>query len=154
MKVAHLSDMFQKLNELNLQMQGINTHLPHLADKITSFTRKLEMWEQRVKEGNIDSFENLKSFTEVNKLQNTMILCMKAHISALQKNISRGISQCRILNDTSGSETPSVQHHLRTSALQRRNSSLVSPLIQQRACSLSRRNWLHFGLEWRRITHC
>ena len=59
MKLAYLSDMFQKLNELNLQMQGSSTHLPQLADKITSFTRKLEMWEQRVKEGNIESFENL-----------------------------------------------------------------------------------------------
>ncbi len=89
MKLAYLSDMFQKLNELNLQMQGTNTHLPQLADKITSFTRKLEMWEQRVKEGNIDSFESLKSFTEVNKLQNTVIPCMTTHISALQKHFQR-----------------------------------------------------------------
>ncbi|KAI2643056.1 Protein FAM200A [Labeo rohita] len=79
MKLAYLSDMFQKLNELNLQMQGTNTHLSQLAYEITSFTRKLEMWEQRVKEGNIDSFE--KSFIEVNKLKNTVIPCMTAHIS-------------------------------------------------------------------------
>lgn len=76
MKLAYLSDMFQ----------GTNTHHPHLADKITSFTRKLEMWEQRVKEGIIDSFENLKSLTKVNKLQNTVIICMKAPIAALQKH--------------------------------------------------------------------
>ncbi|KAL1268651.1 hypothetical protein QQF64_034014 [Cirrhinus molitorella] len=81
--------MFLKLNELNLQMQGTNTHLPQLADKITSFTRKLEMWEQKVKEGNIDSFESLKSFTEVNKLQNTVIPCMTTHISALQEHFQR-----------------------------------------------------------------
>ncbi|KAL1276984.1 hypothetical protein QQF64_023657 [Cirrhinus molitorella] len=67
-------------------MQGTNTHLPQLADKITSFTGKLEMWEQKVKEGNIDSFESLKSFTEVNKLQNTVIPCMTTHISALQEH--------------------------------------------------------------------
>ena len=73
MKLAYLSDMFQNLNELNLQMQGSSPHLPQQADKITSFTRKLEVWAQRVKEGNIDSFENLKSFIEVNKLQNTLI---------------------------------------------------------------------------------
>ncbi|XP_030298054.1 zinc finger BED domain-containing protein 5-like [Sparus aurata] len=89
MKLAYLSDMFLKLNEVNLQMQGKNTHLPHLADKITSFIRKLEMWQQRVKNGNIDSFENLKSFIEVNKLQNTVIPCMEAHFSALQKHFQR-----------------------------------------------------------------
>ncbi|XP_062336324.1 zinc finger BED domain-containing protein 5-like [Osmerus eperlanus] len=86
MKLAYLSDMFLKLNEVNLQLQGANTHIPHLADKITSFTRKLEMWLHRVKDGNVDSFENLKSFIEENKLQNTVIPCMEAHISALQKH--------------------------------------------------------------------
>lgn len=89
MKLAYLSDMFLKLNEVNLQLQGTNTHLPHLADKITSFIRKLEMWLQRVKDGNVDSFENLKSFIEDNKLQNTVIPCMEAHISALQKHFQR-----------------------------------------------------------------
>ncbi|XP_073324188.1 zinc finger BED domain-containing protein 5-like [Pagrus major] len=89
MKLAYLSDIFLKLNEVNLQLQGRNTHLPHLADKITSFTRKLEMWLQRVKVGRVDSFENLKSFIEDNKLQNTVIPCMEAHISALQKHFQR-----------------------------------------------------------------
>ena len=42
MKLAYLSDVFGKLNELNLQLQGKDKHLPHLADKITGFTRKLE----------------------------------------------------------------------------------------------------------------
>lgn len=45
-------------------VQGTNTHFPHLADKLTSLVRKLEMWQQRVKDGNVDSSENLKSFTE------------------------------------------------------------------------------------------
>lgn len=89
MKLAYISDMFLKLNEVNLQLQGANTHIPHLAEKITSFMRKLEMWLQRVKVGCVDSFENLKSFIKDNKLQNTVIPCMKAHISALQKHFHR-----------------------------------------------------------------
>lgn len=50
MKLAYLSDMFQKLSELNLQMQGNNTDFPQLADEIILFTRKLEMGEQCMKE--------------------------------------------------------------------------------------------------------
>ncbi len=42
-----------------------------------------------MKDGNIDSFENLRSFIEDNKLQNTVIPCMEAHISALQKHFQR-----------------------------------------------------------------
>lgn len=64
MKRAYLSDMFLKLNDLNVQMQGTNAQLPHLAEKLTSLVRKLEMWQQQVKDGNVDSSENLKSFTE------------------------------------------------------------------------------------------
>ncbi|XP_063766181.1 zinc finger BED domain-containing protein 5-like [Eleginops maclovinus] len=91
-KVAYLSDMFQKLNELNLQMQGTNTHLPHLADKIKSFSRKLEMWERKIGEGNIDSFQNLHAFLESNNIQNTIVPCMRAHISALQQHFQRYFS--------------------------------------------------------------
>ncbi|KAE8284807.1 Protein FAM200A [Larimichthys crocea] len=47
------------------------------------------MWLQRVKVGRVDSFENLKSFIEDNKLQNTVIPCMEEHISALQKHFQR-----------------------------------------------------------------
>ena len=43
-KLAYHSDVIGKLNELNLQLQGRDKHLPHLAEKISAFTRKLEMW--------------------------------------------------------------------------------------------------------------
>ncbi|KAM3861136.1 zinc finger BED domain-containing protein 5-like [Diretmus argenteus] len=88
-KVAYLSDIFEKLNELNLQLQGNNTHLPHLADKIHSFTRKLDMWGRRLEEGNIDSFDNLKTFIEINELQNTAIPVMRDHISGLKTNFQK-----------------------------------------------------------------
>ncbi|KAL6475825.1 hypothetical protein MHYP_G00168650 [Metynnis hypsauchen] len=43
-KLAYLSDIFGRLNELNLQLQGKDKHLPQVTDKISSFTRKLAMW--------------------------------------------------------------------------------------------------------------
>lgn len=45
-----------------------------------SFTRKLEG-------GNVDLFESLKSFIEVDNLQNTVIPSMTTHISALKKRL-------------------------------------------------------------------
>uniref|UniRef100_A0A674NBR8 Uncharacterized protein n=1 Tax=Takifugu rubripes TaxID=31033 RepID=A0A674NBR8_TAKRU len=84
-KLAYLSDIFQKLNGLNLQLQGTNTHLPQLTDKIACG----KMWERRLAEGNVDSFENLKAYLEKNELENTILPCMKAHISALQKHFGR-----------------------------------------------------------------
>ena len=45
-ELSYLNDLFQKLSELNLQMQGTYTHCPQLPDKVTSFTRELEVDEQ------------------------------------------------------------------------------------------------------------
>lgn len=42
-KLAYLSDIFGKLNEPNLQLQGKDKHLPQVTNKISSFTRKLAM---------------------------------------------------------------------------------------------------------------
>lgn len=64
-KLAYLSDIFGKLNELNLQLQGKDKHLPQVTDKISSFTGKLAMWGRRLNEGNTDSFENLHEFVDI-----------------------------------------------------------------------------------------
>lgn len=44
LKLSYLSDIFEKLNKLNLQLQGRDKHLPDLPDKICAFTQKLEAW--------------------------------------------------------------------------------------------------------------
>lgn len=70
---------------LHLHLQGRDKHLPHLADKISGFTRKLEMWDRQFDQGNIDSFENLSEFAETNGLDATTVIpCLKEHISSLR----------------------------------------------------------------------
>jgi len=131
-KLAYLSDIFQKLNGLNLQLQGTNTHLPQLTDKITYFTKKLKMWERRLAEGSVDSFENLNAFLDNNELENTIIPCMKAHISALQKHFQKYFPEDSAKYDTRY-ETPFKQLHLTSDSTRR---------IQFTSNSMC------FGLEW------
>lgn len=50
--------------------------------KITSFIRKLEMWLQRVKDGNVDSCEPEIIHWRQQTAEHSEIPCMKAHISA------------------------------------------------------------------------
>lgn len=64
MKLAYLSDIFGKVTESNLQLEGTDKHLPHLADKTNAFTQNLGMWGRRLDQGNTDSFENLNGFAE------------------------------------------------------------------------------------------
>ncbi|XP_040297427.1 zinc finger BED domain-containing protein 5-like [Bufo bufo] len=84
MKLAYLSDIFGKLNELNLQFQGKNQHLPQATDKINSFTRKLAMWGRRLDEGSTVSFENLQEFVDTTDYDATSVIpYFKQHISSL-----------------------------------------------------------------------
>ncbi|XP_030580905.1 zinc finger BED domain-containing protein 5-like [Archocentrus centrarchus] len=83
-KLAYLSDIFGKLNELNLQLQGKDKHLPQVTDKISSFTRKLAMWGRQLDEGNTDSFENLHEFVDTNDYDAISVIPhIKQHISSL-----------------------------------------------------------------------
>ena len=43
--LAYLCDIFAKLNQLNISLQGKDTHLLQLHDKIRAFKRKLVMWK-------------------------------------------------------------------------------------------------------------
>ncbi|KAK0152167.1 Ryanodine receptor 2 [Merluccius polli] len=54
------------------------------SDRIQSFTRKQDMWGRRLEQGNIDSFENMKSFIETNELQNSVLQCLP-HLSPANK---------------------------------------------------------------------
>lgn len=80
----HLSNVIGKLNKLNLQLQGRDKHLPHLADNITAFIRKLEVWGRHLDQGNTDAFENLSEIAETSTSgATTVIPCFKQHISTL-----------------------------------------------------------------------
>jgi len=38
-KLAYLFDLFEKLNALNLSLQGSNTHILKLAEKVSAFRK-------------------------------------------------------------------------------------------------------------------
>ena len=61
-QLAYLCDIFAKLNQLNISLQGKDTHLLQLHDKITAFKRKLQLWKTDLLINNeqCDSFPLLK----------------------------------------------------------------------------------------------
>jgi hypothetical protein len=65
-RLANLTDIFQKLNELNLALQGFGNHIFSVQDKITAFYRKLFLWLRQAKTGNYATFCTLTNFTEQN----------------------------------------------------------------------------------------
>ena len=87
--LAYLADIFEHLNALNASMQGPQTHLIYLSDKVSGFKAKLEMWGRRISTGNIDNFPQLKAYLE---LPETVEIC-KDELFALMSNHIQSLSQ-------------------------------------------------------------
>ena len=72
-RLAFLADMFGKLNELNLSLQGKQTTVFNANNKITAFKRKLDFWITCFGEREIESFSLLSEFLSRLSLSDTEI---------------------------------------------------------------------------------
>ncbi|KAK0139983.1 Zinc finger MYM-type protein 6 [Merluccius polli] len=61
-RLAYLSCIFDKLNTLNLSLQGLNTNILTLSDKVNAFTTKLQRWAVRAESGDFEMFLELHDF--------------------------------------------------------------------------------------------
>ena len=57
--LAYIVDIFSRLNILNKSLQGADAVVTDAVDKLKSFQMKLELWETKVKKGNVEMFETL-----------------------------------------------------------------------------------------------
>jgi hypothetical protein len=63
-RLAYLTEIFSKLNEVNLSLQGKQITVFTANDKIKAFKRKLQFWLSSVENGQFDCFLTLKEFSE------------------------------------------------------------------------------------------
>jgi hypothetical protein len=73
--LAYLSDVFSKLYELNLSLQGNSLTVLNAHDKIKGFERKLGLWVSFVKQRNFSLFPTQGSFFVENDLVVEKELC-------------------------------------------------------------------------------
>ncbi|XP_064411255.1 zinc finger BED domain-containing protein 5-like [Latimeria chalumnae] len=58
--LAYLADIFERLNSLNVSLQGRNANVFTADDRIAAFMNKLELWSSRVKHGSVCMFPTLE----------------------------------------------------------------------------------------------
>jgi len=63
-KLAYLSDIFKKLNDLSLSLQGKAVTGFEASDKVQVFKKKIKFWTESMKNRILDSFPMVKEFTE------------------------------------------------------------------------------------------
>ena len=68
LKLSYLSDIFEKLNELNMSLQGENTHIFVLNGKIQAFIKKISIWKTKVRNGSFEMFSYTNDFITENNL--------------------------------------------------------------------------------------
>ena len=56
--LAHIEDIFEKLNKIISSLQGRNNNILTSTDKIQSLNNKIIIWKVRVAKGNVDMFLN------------------------------------------------------------------------------------------------
>lgn len=61
-KLCYLADIFGKLNELNMSLQGRDTNILNLYDKVGGFQNKAELWKTTCAQGNFTCFPQLDDF--------------------------------------------------------------------------------------------
>uniref|UniRef100_A0A8C6S835 HAT C-terminal dimerisation domain-containing protein n=1 Tax=Neogobius melanostomus TaxID=47308 RepID=A0A8C6S835_9GOBI len=83
-RLAYLSCIFDRLNGLNLSLQGENTNIMSMSDKIRAFKRKVDRWTARVEMGRFDMFNELDEFMEENDLNVHIVkTSITTHLQAL-----------------------------------------------------------------------
>jgi hypothetical protein len=72
--MAHLADLFEAPNTLNLKLQGRNFTIINNYDSFNDFMAKLQLWSERVRVRYFTSFPHLGSTVKVLKMISTKAL--------------------------------------------------------------------------------
>ncbi|XP_060758376.1 zinc finger BED domain-containing protein 5-like [Neoarius graeffei] len=89
-RLAYLADVFTKLNELNLSLQGKESHILRMYEKVERFTKKLNLWQRKCEEGDVSHFPLLHAHlatTDVTRA--SVVKLVEEHLSKLNSDFNQ-----------------------------------------------------------------
>uniref|UniRef100_K7FHT4 DUF4371 domain-containing protein n=1 Tax=Pelodiscus sinensis TaxID=13735 RepID=K7FHT4_PELSI len=88
-RLASLCDTFDKINNLNLQLQGFNTNILTLHDKVQTFKKKIAFWKNNA--WKFVSFQYVPKFSVKNEiiLYEHVRTSIKEHLTNLELNFEQ-----------------------------------------------------------------
>ena len=87
--VPIFSDLYCELNRLNSSMQGRNTHVIQLYDRIEGFLKKIKRWRDWVREGTFSMFPSVEELCESAVLSPHLTHTIVAHLEALDDEFGK-----------------------------------------------------------------
>ncbi|GFQ64625.1 zinc finger BED domain-containing protein 5 [Trichonephila clavata] len=87
---AYFRDVFGKLNELCLALQGKEINILQTKNKLVAFSRKIQYWISAVERNNFECFQMLYDFLDESEMDLDMEIrdVIKTHLSSLQQSLS------------------------------------------------------------------
>ena len=84
-RLVYLSDILSRLNILNLSLQKRFHTVIDFMKKLRPFIMKVDLWENKVKDGNLSMFENLDETLNKNKITEILYVTqlVQAHLVSL-----------------------------------------------------------------------
>ena len=90
LKLCYLSDVLEKLNQLNLSFQGENNNIFTLKSKIEAFIKKLNIWIQKAQNDSFEMFSSTDDFLASNDVETDVIKPITtSHLINLVKNFQQ-----------------------------------------------------------------
>lgn len=91
LKLAYLSDVFEKLNIWNKSMQGSDSNIFYIENKTNAMIKKLTLWENEIENNKCCTFEKLSSFLKENESSLSAFVDLKTqirqHLASLKTSI-------------------------------------------------------------------
>ncbi|KAM3843168.1 SCAN domain-containing protein 3 [Diretmus argenteus] len=83
-KLTYMSDIFHHLNQLNQSMQGRDTYVLHVQDKVRAFSKKITLWSNKLQEGVSEMFPLLHQELLSSGELGTISPLIQSHLKHLQ----------------------------------------------------------------------
>ncbi|XP_078504130.1 zinc finger BED domain-containing protein 5-like [Lissotriton helveticus] len=88
--LAYLADIFEKLNSLNLSLQGAEITSFTMNKRITAFKKKLELWRRLVEDGLFEQFPCLVDALEETEYELSSVgEIIKKHLTSLRDSLEK-----------------------------------------------------------------
>ena len=85
--LAYLTDIFNKLNKLNISLQGRDSNIISLSDNLSAFLIKIDVWVLSIEKGYYTDFQNFNSLGGTKEIQiNKLII---NHLTSLKSELKR-----------------------------------------------------------------
>ncbi|KAK1904680.1 SCAN domain containing protein 3 [Dissostichus eleginoides] len=88
-RLGYLSDIFSKLNQLNLSLQGKDTNVLSLYDKVCGFMEKIKLWQSKCEKGDTSCFLQLNAYIATGECDRAPIVkIVHTHLSKLKNEFN------------------------------------------------------------------